>query len=126
MACSVTGKDKVGPAKRCSFWVFVCVYVFRREKEEGRRNEYFTPSFSFTCFPFFFSHPLTLSFICFFKGSHVVMKSFWLEKHSTHSFKITEMKRMKSKKTGGMKGIFFSFLFLSLWMEFLLFYTRYR
>lgn len=49
------------------------------------------------------------------------MKSPWLEKHSTLSFKITEMyknEKQKKKKTGSTKGIFF---FLTLWMEFLYF-----
>lgn len=84
-------KTKLALPKGVFFWVFICVYVSRREKEVGRRNEYFTPSFSFTCFPTFsLTLSLFLSFV-FYKGSHVVMKSFWLEKHSTHSFKITEM-----------------------------------
>jgi hypothetical protein len=72
MACSVTGKDKVGSAKWCFFWVYVCVYVSRREKEAGRSNEYFTPlSNFFTCFhPFSLTRSFTLSHlrVSFFGG----------------------------------------------------------
>lgn len=94
MACSVTGKDKVGPAKRCFLGVFVCVYVSRREKEVGRGNGNFTP---FLFYLFYFASsppPLSLSFFFFLfredfflEGLFVVMKSPWLEKDSKLSLK---------------------------------------
>lgn len=71
MACSVTGKDKVGPAKRCFFGsLYVCMCPDAK-KELGEETNISPPFFSILLAFGFFSHPLTLSFsllFFFFEG----------------------------------------------------------